>query len=397
MGAELCLAHDIGGWRHWGPLLVDMQPYGCFIVSVVPWTEEVKLKFFILVVPWTDMQVFLWKITVDAWWINWVCLSLYSWFLLEQAADHCHHHHHQVSSLLCHLSLASFFWAFLCSPFLCHPCWDTSFLKGFWRAFLPWLRMSHTPPLPFQNSGSVISALAKVQPLAALLGCSRLNDAASPWGSNHASSFFAHWSAADIGSGSLTGFKNQGGIFSCTIGCTTALSTNLNVSESVIFTSDERFVVAMLMWAWASLMLSNVAMISAFSSALCFCSGRWHRNSSPDGISSSGSTASTTLGVTSCHKCRHAGSFIVWITRSGSALAMDGQFLNMTCFSVLMVIGRVSFLSSFSKTVKLLKILFILSWYTLTSLGFWGPTLGQALSLSMTTGSSCEAMTRVQI
>ena len=31
MGAELCLAHDIGGWRHWGPLSVDMQPYGCFI------------------------------------------------------------------------------------------------------------------------------------------------------------------------------------------------------------------------------------------------------------------------------------------------------------------------------------------------------------------------------
>ena len=23
-----------GGWRHWGPLLVDMQPYGCFILSV---------------------------------------------------------------------------------------------------------------------------------------------------------------------------------------------------------------------------------------------------------------------------------------------------------------------------------------------------------------------------
>ena len=33
MGAELCLAHDIGGWRHWGPLSVDMQPYGCFIIN----------------------------------------------------------------------------------------------------------------------------------------------------------------------------------------------------------------------------------------------------------------------------------------------------------------------------------------------------------------------------
>ena len=33
MGAELCLAHDMGGWRHWGPLSVDMQPYGCFILN----------------------------------------------------------------------------------------------------------------------------------------------------------------------------------------------------------------------------------------------------------------------------------------------------------------------------------------------------------------------------
>ena len=33
MGAELCLAHDIRGWRHWGPLSVDMQPCGCFILD----------------------------------------------------------------------------------------------------------------------------------------------------------------------------------------------------------------------------------------------------------------------------------------------------------------------------------------------------------------------------
>ena len=31
-GAELCLAMTWGGgWRHWGPLSVDMRPYGCFI------------------------------------------------------------------------------------------------------------------------------------------------------------------------------------------------------------------------------------------------------------------------------------------------------------------------------------------------------------------------------
>ena len=36
MGAELCLAHDMGGVEAYGgPLSVDMQPYGCFIIFVV--------------------------------------------------------------------------------------------------------------------------------------------------------------------------------------------------------------------------------------------------------------------------------------------------------------------------------------------------------------------------
>ena len=45
MGAELCLAHDMGGWRHWGPLSVDMQPYSwCpvpqLVVTVQHWTSQ---------------------------------------------------------------------------------------------------------------------------------------------------------------------------------------------------------------------------------------------------------------------------------------------------------------------------------------------------------------------
>ena len=36
MGAELCLAHDMGGGGGiWGPLSVDMQPYSCFIGFMV--------------------------------------------------------------------------------------------------------------------------------------------------------------------------------------------------------------------------------------------------------------------------------------------------------------------------------------------------------------------------
>ena len=37
MGAELCLAHDMGGVEAYGgPLSVDMQPYGCFIFIILP-------------------------------------------------------------------------------------------------------------------------------------------------------------------------------------------------------------------------------------------------------------------------------------------------------------------------------------------------------------------------
>ena len=34
MGTELYLAHDMGGGAIGGPLSVDMQPYGCFILAL---------------------------------------------------------------------------------------------------------------------------------------------------------------------------------------------------------------------------------------------------------------------------------------------------------------------------------------------------------------------------
>ena len=33
-GRAMCYPWHIGGWRHWGPLSVDMQPYGCFIKGI---------------------------------------------------------------------------------------------------------------------------------------------------------------------------------------------------------------------------------------------------------------------------------------------------------------------------------------------------------------------------
>ena len=45
MGAELCLAHDMGGGGGgiWGPLSVDMQPYGCFIRK--KFSQEIPSKY----------------------------------------------------------------------------------------------------------------------------------------------------------------------------------------------------------------------------------------------------------------------------------------------------------------------------------------------------------------
>ena len=44
MGAELCLAHDMGGGGIGGPLLVDMRPYGCFILNVPFWWYICKIS-----------------------------------------------------------------------------------------------------------------------------------------------------------------------------------------------------------------------------------------------------------------------------------------------------------------------------------------------------------------
>ena len=63
MGAELCLAHDMGGWRHMGgPLSVDMQPYGCFI-------------FFGALVCLAMPDIACCATYCIIWWRQWTCLD----------------------------------------------------------------------------------------------------------------------------------------------------------------------------------------------------------------------------------------------------------------------------------------------------------------------------------
>ena len=46
-----------GGWRHWGPLSVDMQPYGCFISNVEMTKIYVRLFECFLTDNWLDVQI----------------------------------------------------------------------------------------------------------------------------------------------------------------------------------------------------------------------------------------------------------------------------------------------------------------------------------------------------
>ena len=70
MGAELCLAHDIGGWRHRGPPFGRHAALRLFHSTISsghsPWTPYVKSNpKFVPPLNWTEnLHVFLVKLSV---------------------------------------------------------------------------------------------------------------------------------------------------------------------------------------------------------------------------------------------------------------------------------------------------------------------------------------------
>ena len=86
--------------------------------------------------------------------------------------------------------------------------------------------------------------------------------AESEWGSNFFSNFCLTSSAVEAGLGSCTGLKYLSGMLIWTSGLTAALRTRLNIWGSMIFLSAEMLAAAMLAWAMASEMWSNVLMMS---------------------------------------------------------------------------------------------------------------------------------------
>ena len=109
---------------------------------------------------------------------------------------------------------------------------------------------------------------------------------------------FSFFSSSDDGAFlSSSGFKNPLGMFNCTRGCTAPFMTIINVVLSVILASAATFAqTSDRCWcAWAA--CSKMSVIKAISSACLVHSGNLHKKSSPDGISSGGSTTSTPPAV----------------------------------------------------------------------------------------------------
>ena len=97
--------------------------------------------------------------------------------------------------------------------------------------------------------------------LVGLLG-SRTILAESEWGSNFLSNFCLTSSAVEAGLGSCTRLRYLSGTLIWTSGLTAALRTRSNVWGSVILPSAEMLAAAMLAWAIASEIWSNILMMS---------------------------------------------------------------------------------------------------------------------------------------
>ena len=141
---------------------------------------------------------------------------------------------------------------------------------------------------------------------------------------------FSFFSSSDVGAFlSSRGFKNPSGTFNCTRGHTTPFMTVIKVVLSVILARVATFAQtsARCSCAWAACLKMSV--MKAISSARLARSGNLHKNSSPDGISSGGSTTSMPPAVKCCHRYKAVGSFIVLSTTSVSAAPMLSHCLVM--------------------------------------------------------------------
>ena len=116
--------------------------------------------------------------------------------------------------------------------------------------------------------------------------------AESEWGSNFFSNFYQTTSAVEVGLGSCTRLRYLSRKLIWTSSLTAALRTRLNVWGSVILPSAEMLAAAVLAWAIAFDIWSNILMMSYHSSCFLVFSSRDLKNSHPSGTSEAGSVTS---------------------------------------------------------------------------------------------------------
>ena len=207
---------------------------------------------------------------------------------------------------------------------------------------------------------------------------------------------FSLFSSSDDGAFlSSSGFKNLSGTFNCTRGRTAPFMTVINVVLSVILaraatfahTSDR---------CWCAHACSKISVIKAISSARLVRSGNFLKNSSPDGISSGGSTTSMTLAIKCWCKYKPVRSLMVLNTTSVSAAPILSHCFVMIFLKFWTVSESAILVSWWIKIDRVLKTLLILSWYCSASATFCAPASGHSSSSSSTistTGSALSVMT----
>ena len=125
----------------------------------------------------------------------------------------------------------------------------------------------------------------------------------------------------------------------------------------------------------------NISIMKAVSSARLALLGSFLRNSSPDGISSGGSTTSTPPAIKCCRKYSTVGSLIVLNTTSVSAAPILSHCFVITFLKFWIVSKSAVLVSWWIKMDRVSKMLLILSWYCSASATFCAPCLWPFLFL----------------
>ena len=144
----------------------------------------------------------------------------------------------------------------------------------------------------------------------------------------------------------LLGPRTLLGMCICTRGQTALCISSFSVSLSVTLANELRLAATVAMCECASQALSNTPMMSSSSSFFCCFSGSFWMKSHPIRTSSSGEEMSTPPFVMCCQRYMPTVSMIDQIMTSGSVSLMLSQFLTISFWKLLIMVGMASLWSA---------------------------------------------------